>query len=75
MKFKLQTVIQIPAVILGGCLGIYLAKNGYGTWSLVWMSLLSASVSTVLHWFYSDWRPRLIFNKKVSESIFILATR
>jgi len=64
MKFKLQTVIQIPAVILGGCLGIYLAKNGYGTWSLVWMSLLSASVSTVLHWFYSDWRPRLIFNKK-----------
>lgn len=64
MKFKLQTIIQIPSVILGGCLGIFLAKNGYGTWSLVWMSLLSATVSTILHWFYSDWRPRLLFSKK-----------
>jgi len=64
MRFKLQTAIQIPSVIIGGCLGIYLAKNGFGVWSLVWMNLLNASVSTILHWYFSPWRPRLIFNKK-----------
>lgn len=64
LKFKLQTVIQIPSVILGGCLGVYLARTGHGTWSLVWMSLLSAAISTVLHWFYSDWRPRWLFSRK-----------
>lgn len=64
MQFKLQTVIQIPSVILGGCLGIYLAKNGYGAWSLVWMYLLNSAISTILHWYYSDWRPKFIFSRK-----------
>lgn len=64
MRFRLQTLIQIPAVIIGGALGILLAKNGYGTWSLVWMNLLTALISTLLHWYCSSWRPKFIFNKK-----------
>ena len=70
MQFKLQTSIQIPAVIIGGSLGMYLASNGYGTWSLVWMSLSTAIVSTILHWHYSAWRPRFIFSKKSFQKHF-----
>lgn len=64
MRFKQQALIQIPAVIVGGFLGVFLAKNDYGVWSLVWMSLLSSLLSTLLHWYYSPWRPRLIFDIK-----------
>ncbi|MCX2574296.1 lipopolysaccharide biosynthesis protein [Pedobacter sandarakinus] len=64
LKFKLQTVIQIPAVLVGGCFGVYLANNGYGTWSLVWMNLINSAISTALHWYFSSWRPMLVFSKK-----------
>ncbi|TDQ76393.1 lipopolysaccharide biosynthesis protein [Sphingobacterium yanglingense] len=63
MRFKTQTNIQIPSSLAGGILGIILAKTGYGVWSLVWMSLFTTFLSTILHWIYSDWRPVLIFDK------------
>ncbi|WP_316814827.1 lipopolysaccharide biosynthesis protein [Pedobacter nyackensis] len=63
MRFKTQTNIQIPSAIAGGLLGILLAKMGYGVWSLVWMSLFTAFLSTLLHWIYSGWRPLLVFDK------------
>lgn len=62
MKFKTMTMIQIPAVVGGGILGVVLAKFGFGVWSLVWMSLLNSFISTVLHWFFSPWRPILLFD-------------
>jgi O-antigen/teichoic acid export membrane protein len=62
MKFKTMTMIQLPAVIGGGILGIVLAKLGYGVWSLVWMSLLNSFISTILHWYFSKWRPIILFD-------------
>ena len=63
MKFKTMTMIQIPAVIGGGILGVVLAMLGFGVWSLVWMSLLNSFISTALHWFFSPWRPILLFDR------------
>lgn len=71
MHFKQQALIQIPAVIVGGSLGVFLAKYGYGVWSLVWMNLLTALISTLLHWYYSPWRPRFIFNKRSFKKHFL----
>lgn len=71
MRFKQQALIQIPAVIIGGCLGVSLAKNGYGVWSLVWMNLLTSVISTFLHWYYSPWRPKFIFNRKSFKKHFL----
>lgn len=62
MRFKAMTIIQIPAVVGGGLLGIILAKLGFGVWSLVWMSLLNAFISTLLHWWFSAWRPVIVFD-------------
>jgi O-antigen/teichoic acid export membrane protein len=64
MRFKIMTIIQIPSIIGGGMLGIILAKLGYGVWSLVWMSLLTAFISTLLHWWFSAWRPIILFDIK-----------
>ncbi|WP_183564162.1 lipopolysaccharide biosynthesis protein [Mucilaginibacter sp. SP1R1] len=64
MKFRKQTNIQVPAAIGGGVLGIVLAKMGYGVWSLVWMGLCTAFLSTAMHWIYSKWRPSLVFDKE-----------
>ena len=63
MNFKIQMKIQIPAVLAGGLLGVSLALNGYGVWSLVWMGLFQSFLSTVMHWIYSGWTPDWVFSK------------
>lgn len=62
MDFKTQTLIAIPATIVGGLIGVILAYNGYGVWSLVWSYLLTALLSTLQLWFYSKWSPSLCFS-------------
>ncbi len=62
MRFKTMTIIQLPAVLGGGILGVILANYGFGVWSLVYMSLLNSLISTVLYWFFSKWRPILLFD-------------
>jgi len=63
MNFKAQMLIQIPAVLIGGLVGIFLAVNGYGVWSLVWLGLTQSFLSTVMHWLYSGWVPSWVFKK------------
>jgi len=64
MNFKIQMTIQIPSVLVGGLLGVFLAMKGYGVWSLVWMNLFQSFLSTVMHWIYSGWVPSFVFDKK-----------
>lgn len=63
MDFKTQMIIQLPSVIAGGILGIILAYNGFGVWSLVWMYLLQSFLSALQHWVYSGWKPDLKLDK------------
>ncbi len=62
MNFKTQTIVAIPATIIGGAVGVTMAYLNYGVWSLVWSHLITASVASVQLWFYSGWRPSLIFS-------------
>ena len=65
MDFKTQMMIQIPSVIGGGVLGVVLAHFfNFGVWSLVYMNLFQVLLSTVQHWLYSGWRPKLMFDKE-----------
>lgn len=70
MDFKAQTLIRIPSIIGGGIVGIVLAKLNYGVWSLVWMSLTNSTLSTILHWVYSGWRPDYVFDKAILRKHF-----
>lgn len=64
MKFKRQTNIQIPASIVGGIVGIWMAREGFGVWSIAAMYLSNSFSSTALHWICSTWRPLLVFDKE-----------
>lgn len=70
MNFKKQTNIQIPASVFGGIIGIWMAEEGYGVWSIVAMYLCNSFLSTALHWIYSSWRPKLVFDKEAFKNHF-----
>jgi O-antigen/teichoic acid export membrane protein len=62
MNFKLQTLMQIPSVIVGGGIGILMAFKGFGVWSLVWMSLATSIFLVLQYWLFSGWRPAFIID-------------
>lgn len=64
MDFKTQTLVAIPSLIGSGALGIYLAYQGFGVWSLVWMAVFQTLLSTIQFWIYSKWQPSLIFSRR-----------
>ncbi len=63
MDFKTQFIINIPSLIIASLLGIYLAYEGFGVWSLVWMQLTQIVLATLQLWIHSRWKPLLRFDK------------
>ena len=57
MAFKALAFRGSLSVIAGGVVGVYLALDGWGAWSLVGQRLAEAVVSTCLLWVVAAWRP------------------
>jgi teichuronic acid exporter len=64
LKFKLQMLMQVPSVIIGGVVGLILAYMHFGVWSLVYMNLTRSFVFMIQHWFYADWIPTLNIDRE-----------
>lgn len=70
LNFKTPAIISIISSISAGICAIYLALNDYGIWSLVFLSLIRQFVTTILLWYYSRWRPSLVYSKKSFTELF-----
>jgi O-antigen/teichoic acid export membrane protein len=60
--YKSLAVRTIVAFSFGGLVGIFMARAGYGIWSLVGQQLTVAVFNVALLWTASPWRPRLRFS-------------
>lgn len=59
MNFRTLAIAQVTGTVLSGLLAIYLAYSGFGVWSLVAMSITSATIFVVVLWAITPWRPDL----------------
>lgn len=62
MEFRLLELRQIAATIGGAIVGVALALGGFGAWAIVGQGLAEASVSTILLWVLTPWRPSATFS-------------
>lgn len=62
MQFKIQTLMTVPATVIGGIVGVSMAYLGYGVFSLVWSQLITSFVSAAQLWFYTKWTPSFQFS-------------
>lgn len=62
-RFKELAIRTLIAKILSGAVGVGMAINGFGVWSLVGRQLVNSAISMVLLWRISYWRPKLHFSK------------
>lgn len=70
IDFRSQTIISLGSVLLSGCLGLYLAYNGYGVWALCWQTVANGIFQNILLYAYVRWLPSLKFSKKSFNEMF-----
>ena len=63
MEFGRISKINLPGVVLGVAIGLYMGYNGYGVWSIVWMYLITEGLKSIFLWVFSSWKPKFIFSK------------
>jgi PST family polysaccharide transporter len=59
LAFRVLAERTIIANIVGGAAGVAAAFAGFGVWSLVIQTLLSAAAGSLMLWIKTDWRPGL----------------
>lgn len=70
IDFKTQTKISIISIVFSGSLGIYMAYNGYGVWSLIIQSLFSIILQTFLFIYFIKWKPSFLFSTQSFKQLF-----
>jgi len=63
LKFKTQMMIALPSLLIGSIVGITMAYLGFGVWSLVWSAIAQSFFNAIQLWFWSSWRPALLFDR------------
>ncbi len=70
LQFRNRAIPEIIAGVTNSVIAIYLALTGYGVWALVYGYLADSIVRTSLVWFFTNWRPKLRFDRQVWSEMF-----
>ena len=75
IDFKSQAKIAFTATIVSGIIGIYLAYSGHGVWALVYQTITNSTLTTLLLWIMSKWRPIQQFSWKSFYELFSFGSK
>jgi len=75
IDFKTQLKVSVIATVISGTIGVTMALNGFGVWSLVAQSLSSNLFRTALLWLFNPWRPSLVFSFVSLRGMFAFGSR
>ena len=75
MKFRQETYIQILQGMISGGVGICMALAGFRYWALVGLAITNAMTRAILLFYFSGWRPKLIFSKEHLKHHFAFGSR
>ena len=70
LRFNILAVRTIIAALAAAIVGIILAWQGFGVWSLVFQAISSSVIGTILLWSITDWHPSLQFDWPAFRSMF-----
>lgn len=70
VDFKTQTKISFTAALISGIIGVYCAWIGYGVWSIVIQTLISAILNIILSFYYVKWIPLWTFSYTSFKNLF-----
>lgn len=75
INFRLQTYVTLVASLCSGVLAISMALMGYGVWSLVMLTISQFALTSLFLWFWSSWRPSLVFSSQSFKELFSFGSK
>lgn len=75
IDFKTQAKASFIGALISGIVGVSMAMNGYGVWTLVWQQIINACINTGLLWIYSSWFPKLQYSWISFRSLFSFGSK
>ncbi len=75
MDFRRQAIVGIISVALSGLVGISMALNGLGVWSLCGQVVTAALFSSLLVWKLGDWRLTGHFSRASFQAMWPFSSR
>ena len=75
LNFKSLAKVSLISVLVGGAIGLILAIYDYGVWALVYQTLTTSLLTTILLWIITNWRPSLEFSKESFRQLFSFGSR
>jgi len=70
LAFKSLAARSLTATTVGGTVGVAMALNGFGVWSLVGQEMARGLAAAIVLWRASDWRPGFHVSKKHYKELF-----
>lgn len=70
LLFKKYFFATLGGTLTAAFIGIYMAYNGMGVWSLVTQNLVNQFIDTLILWFVVKWRPTLKFSFQRLKGLF-----
>ena len=70
LNFKILSIVTLVTSLISLGITIFLAYKGFGVWALVTQNLITAAIPALVFWFYSKWRPSLVFSWKSFKELF-----
>ncbi len=75
IDFKSQAKISVSAALVSGVVGLVMAYNGAGVWSLTVQMVSAALVRMVMLWIFVKWKPSQPFSKKSFQELFSFGSK
>lgn len=75
LNFKKQALIGSFSMVLSGFLGITLAIQGQGVYSLVWQAVAGSFISVVFYFYMLSWTPIFYFNIRYVRDLFSFSSK
>lgn len=70
LSFRFIAITNLSAIISSGGIGIILACNGFGVWSLVAQQISYGVITTIVYYILTHWHPSLTFSIKSLRELF-----
>lgn len=70
MRFRESMMIQLPAILVGGVVGVVSALAGMGVWALIFQAWTMSAMLAVFFWLRSGWSPGFQVNAGSARSLF-----
>lgn len=75
IDFKSQAKISVLAALVSGVVGLIMAYNGAGVWSLTVQMVSAAFIRMIMLWIFVKWKPSQPFSKKSFRELFSFGSK